>query len=93
MSAQAKPVADIFQRENSVSDFIPYQTLCDLQTVKTVNDEYLQVIKLQGIAHETQDAEQIELWKEQMNLLLRNIASPNVCLWSHVILDAAVFIP
>ncbi len=85
MSAQAKPLADIFQRENSVSDFIPYQNLCDLNTVKTVNDEYLQVIKLQGVAHETQNSEQIEQWKEQMNLLLRNIASPNICLWSHVI--------
>ena len=40
---------------------------------------------MQGIAHETQDAEQIQLWKEQLNLTLRNIASPNVCLWSHII--------
>ena len=75
----------LWQQEDSVAVFIPYQTLCDLNTVKTRNGEYLQVIKLQGIAHETQDAEQIELWKEQLNLMLRNIASPNVCLWSHTI--------
>ena len=78
-------IPKLWQRENAVADFIPYQTLCDLNTVKTRNNEYLQVIKLQGIAHETQDAEQIELWKEQLNLMLRNIASPSVCLWSHII--------
>ena len=75
----------LWKKENPVSEFIPYQTLLDLNTVKTRNNEYLQVIKLQGIAHETQDAEQIQLWKEQLNLTLRNIASPNVCLWSHII--------
>ena len=79
------PLPNLWQRENPVADFIPYQTLCDLNTVKTRNNEYLQVIKLQGIAHETQDAEQIEIWKEQLNLMLRNIASPDVCLWSHII--------
>ncbi|MBM7070619.1 VirB4 family type IV secretion/conjugal transfer ATPase [Shewanella sp. 202IG2-18] len=78
-------VRQLWQKENTVAEFIPYQTLCDLNTLKTHNGEYLQVIKLQGIAHETQDAEQIQLWKEQLNLTLRNIASPNVCLWSHII--------
>ncbi len=81
----AKALPKLWQRENTVSEFIPYQTLCDLNTIKTCNDEYLQIIKLQGIAHETQDAEQIQLYKEQLNLLLRNISSPNVCLWSHII--------
>ncbi len=74
----------LWQRENTVSEHIPYQTLCDTHTVKTSNGEYLQVLKLQGIAHETQDPEQIEVFKEQINLLLRNIASPKVCLWSHL---------
>ena len=80
-----RPLPNLWQRENPVADFIPYQTLCDLNTVKTRNNEYLQVIKLQGIAHGTQDAEQIEIWKKQLNLMLRNIASPDVCLWSHII--------
>ncbi|MBM7070725.1 VirB4 family type IV secretion/conjugal transfer ATPase [Shewanella sp. 202IG2-18] len=74
-----------WHKENPVAEFVPYQTLCDYHTVKTRNSEYLQVIKLQGIAHETQDAEQVQIWKEQLNLMLRNIASPNISLWSHVI--------
>ncbi|RJY13310.1 VirB4 family type IV secretion/conjugal transfer ATPase [Parashewanella spongiae] len=80
-----KLASKLWQQENPVADFIPYQTLCDSHTVKTRDGEHLQVIKLQGIAHETKDAEQIELWKEQLNLMLRNIAAPNVCLWSHII--------
>ena len=81
----AKLIPALWQRENSVADFIPYHTLCDFHTVNTRNGEYLQVIKLQGLAHETQDAEQIQIFKEQLNLLLRNISSPNVSLWSNII--------
>ena len=66
-------------------EFIPYQTHVDEHTLKTRSGDYLQIIKLQGVAHESADPEQVLLWKEQLNLLLRNIASPELCLWTHVI--------
>ena len=81
----AKAYSDLWQQENSVSEFIPYQTHVDEHTLKTRSGDYLQIIKLQGVAHESADPEQVLLWKEQLNLLLRNIASPNLCLWTHII--------
>ena len=35
-----------WQQENSVSEFIPYQTHIDEHTLKTRNGDYLQIIKL-----------------------------------------------
>ncbi|MBE8168862.1 MAG: VirB4 family type IV secretion/conjugal transfer ATPase, partial [Shewanella sp.] len=81
----AEAVTNEWQRENTVAEFIPFQTHIDEHTVNTHNGDLLQVIKLKGVSHETLDAEQINLWKEQFNLLLRNISSPNVCLWTHII--------
>ncbi|MGB0893793.1 MAG: VirB4 family type IV secretion/conjugal transfer ATPase [Parashewanella sp.] len=83
MNAQSS--AQRWTQENSVSDSIPYQTHINEHTIKTEHGDYLQIIKLQGVAHESADPEQVNLWKEQFNLMLRNIASPHVCLWTHLI--------
>ncbi|RLV58319.1 VirB4 family type IV secretion/conjugal transfer ATPase [Parashewanella curva] len=82
-----------WQRENSVDEFIPYQAHVDEHTIKTHSGDYLQIIKLQGVAHESADPEQVNLWKEQFNLMLRNIASPHVCLWTHLIRRGAKVVP
>ncbi|MCL1077102.1 VirB4 family type IV secretion/conjugal transfer ATPase [Parashewanella spongiae] len=75
----------IWKSENEAAEFVPYQTHVDEHTVKTHSGDYLQVIKLQGVAHESVAPEQVLLWKEQLNLLLRNISSPDVCIWTHLI--------
>ena len=75
----------IWQTENEASEFIPYQTHVDEHTIKTHSGDYLQIIRLQGVAHESVAPEQVLLWKEQLNLLLRNIASPDVCIWTHLV--------
>ena len=75
----------IWQGENEASEFIPYQTHVDEHTIKTHSGDYLQIIRLQGVAHESVAPEQVLLWKEQLNLLLRNIASPDVCIWTHLV--------
>ncbi|MBM7073465.1 hypothetical protein JQC92_15735 [Shewanella sp. 202IG2-18] len=75
----------IWQGENEAAEFIPYQTHVDEHTIKTHSGDYLQMIRLQGVAHESVAPEQVLLWKEQLNLLLRNIANPQVCVWTHLI--------
>ena len=81
------------QNENAVSEFIPYQSHVDEYTIKTHDGDYLQIIRLQGVAHETAVPEQVNLWKEQFNLMLRNIASPDVCLWTHLIRRESKMLP
>lgn len=74
-----------WHRENSVSEFIPYQAQINENTIKTQGGDYLQVIKLEGIAHESADLEDVNIWKEQLNLLLRNISSPQISLWTNIV--------
>ena len=81
----AKTPKHIWQAENEAAEFIPYQTHVDEHTIKTHSGDYLQIIRLQGVAHESVAPEQVILWKEQFNLLLRNIASPDVCIWTHLV--------
>ncbi|RLV60885.1 VirB4 family type IV secretion/conjugal transfer ATPase [Parashewanella curva] len=94
MSAIAiEKITKEWQRENSVDEFIPYQAHVDEHTLKTHSSDYLQIIKLQGVPHESADPEQVNLWKEQFNLMLRNIACPHVCLWTHLIRRESKIVP
>ncbi|PHM51283.1 VirB4 family type IV secretion/conjugal transfer ATPase [Xenorhabdus sp. KK7.4] len=74
-----------WMKENSVSEFIPYLVQLDENTIKTTGGDYLQVIKIEGRAHESADPDDVINWKEQLNNLLKNIAAPNVAIWTNTI--------
>lgn len=71
--------------ELEASSFIPYSSHVTENTVKLVSGDFMQIIKLQGAAHESADIEDINNWHQQLNGMMRNIASANVALWSHVV--------
>lgn len=75
----------VWAKENSVAEFIPYSAQVDQHTVKTQAGDYLQVIRVGGFAHESADEQDISIYKEQLNQLIKNIASPDIALWTHVI--------
>jgi type IV secretion system protein VirB4 len=77
--------AKALKSEVEASSFIPYSSHVAENTIKLVNGDFLQVIKLQGAAHESADIDDINSWHSQLNGMMRNIASPNVALWSHVV--------
>ena len=56
-----------------------------MSVVKTVFGDYLQVFRLAGESFESADDEQLNTLHERLNVLWRNIASPNIALWTHVI--------
>jgi type IV secretion system protein VirB4 len=72
-------------REVSVEEFVPYRAQIDPHTIVTKGGDYLQIVKLEGAAHEATDPEDVDTWKERLNTLLRNIASPQLCLWTTVV--------
>lgn len=74
-----------WQHENPVADFIPYSAQVDENTIKLKSGDYMQVIKLDGRAHESADPEDIIIWKEQINGLLKNIASPQISVWVNIV--------
>ncbi len=84
MSAQPKFAAAL-SNEVDASAFIPYSSHVTQNTVKLDSGDYIQIIRLQGAAHESADIQDINLWHEQLNNFMRNIASPHVAAWSHVV--------
>lgn len=77
--------ARALKNEVTTATFIPYSGHVTQNTVKLTSGDFLQVIKLQGAAHESADVEDINIWHDQLNGMMRNISSPNVALWTHVV--------
>jgi len=73
------------RRELLVADRVPYTAQVSDTVVRTSLLDYLQVFRLSGIGFECADDAQLNNWHERLNILWRNIASPNVALWTHVI--------
>ena len=84
MGAAAKFAAAAL-KEVPTSAFIPYANHVTKNVIKLDNGDYLQTIKMQGAAHESADIEDLNVWHDQLNGFMRNIASPHVALWSHVV--------
>ena len=72
-------------KEVTTADFIPYTSHLTKNVVKLASGAYIQTIKMQGAAHESADIQDINAWHDQLNGMMRNIASPHVALWSHVV--------
>ncbi|MEI6706026.1 MAG: VirB4 family type IV secretion/conjugal transfer ATPase [Methylococcales bacterium] len=77
--------ANVLKNEEPTASFIPYSSHVTKNTVKLLNGDYIQVIRMQGAAHESADIQDINSWHDQLNGIMRNIASPNVAIWSHVV--------
>jgi len=77
--------ADALKNEESTAAFIPYSSHVTKNVVKLANGDYIATIRMQGAAHESADVQDINSWHDQLNGFMRNIASPNTAVWSHVV--------
>ena len=75
----------LVKRESKSADYVPFTAHVDPNTLKTKQGDFLQIFRLEGIAHETADDDEINTWHEQLNMFMRNINSPHVVLWTHVV--------
>ena len=75
----------LVKRESKSGDYVPFTAHVDPNTLKTKQGDFLQIFRLEGIAHETADDDEINTWHEQLNMFMRNINSPHVVLWTHVV--------
>jgi type IV secretion system protein VirB4 len=72
-------------RERSASEHIPYAAHVAPGVVTTTAGDYLQAFRLGGASFESADDAQLNVWHERLNVLWRNLASPQVALWTHLI--------
>ena len=73
------------RREMIAAESIPLSAQVGENVVRTSLCDYVQVFRLHGLGFEAADDEQLNGWHERLNILWRNIASPNVALWTHVL--------
>lgn len=73
------------RREAGAATMIPLSAHVDEHVALTRAGDYVQTLRLAGTSFESADDEDINSWHERLNVLLRNIASPNLALWAHVI--------
>src|SRR5579871_3409070 len=73
------------RREATAAARIPCIAHVAPNVVKTVFGDYLQVLRLGGASFQSADDDRINAWHESLNVSWRNIASPNVSLWTHII--------
>lgn len=84
MSALPKPkYFDQVNNERAVAPFIPYSSHVSPNTIVTTQGDFLRVWRVAGISFETAEPDEILRRKEQLNTLLRSIATSNVALWTH----------
>ena len=68
--------------ERLVSSVIPVEGHLTEGVVKTHGGALVAAFELAGTAYEAKTLEQRDLYKEQLNVALRNIATPRLALWS-----------
>jgi type IV secretion system protein VirB4 len=73
------------RREAGAATMIPLSSHVDEHVARTRAGDYVQTLRLAGTSFESADDDDINGWHERLNVLLRNIASPNLALWTHVI--------
>ena len=77
--------AEKIRQEVSVREFVPYVSQITENIIKTDAGDYLFCLRLSGISHQSADNTDMNSWHEQLNALMRNVASPKVAFWSHIV--------
>src|SRR5438105_2797267 len=73
------------RRELSAAERIPYTAHVSSHVVRTTLGDYVQVFRLGGASFECADDDTLNGWHERLNIFWRNVASPQLALWVHVI--------
>ena len=73
------------KRERPSSDFIPFSSHINENTITTRTGDFLRIWRVGGISHETADPQDIQIRMDAINQFYRSIGSENVSLWTHTI--------
>ncbi|HEX4378106.1 MAG TPA: VirB4 family type IV secretion/conjugal transfer ATPase, partial [Steroidobacteraceae bacterium] len=73
------------RRERAVADSIPFSAQVNANIVCTTSGDFVQVFRLDGASFECTDDAALNLLHERLNVLWRNLASPHLAVWTHVV--------
>lgn len=77
--------ASAAKAEEGTSSFIPFRSHVTKSAIKLKSGDYITIVRMQGASHESADAQDINMWHSQLNNAYKNLASPKVALWSHIV--------
>ena len=83
MAGLARSIAA--RRESPAAKHIPYTAQVSAHVVRTENGEFIQTFRIGGASFESADDAELNNWHERLNITWRNLASPHVALWIHVV--------
>jgi type IV secretion system protein VirB4 len=72
-------------REPIASRHVPYTAHVAETVVRTRQGHYVQAFRLAGASFECADDAVLDAWHERLNSLWRNLASPELALWTHLL--------
>lgn len=81
------------RRELPAARQIPYTAHVADSLIRTQAGDYVQAFRLGGASFESADDDELNNWHERLNVTWRNIASPNVALWAHILRRRECAIP
>jgi type IV secretion system protein VirB4 len=84
MMASADRLAAL-RRERSMADCVPYGAQLTQHVIRTLAGDYIQVFRLGGAGFESADDVQLNVLHERLNMLWRNLATPHLAVWTHVV--------
>jgi type IV secretion/conjugal transfer VirB4 family ATPase len=77
--------ARVLGRENAVTEFLPYRSHIADDALIDRDGNLLRAWRVEGYSFETADPEDVQLRADQLNTLLRSIASDKTAVWAHVV--------
>src|SRR5258708_5902920 len=75
----------IVRREFIASRRIPFSAHVGPAIITTSAGDFIQTFRLAGASFESADDDTLNNWHERLNVTWRNIASPNLSLWTHLL--------
>ena len=73
------------RREMVAARHLPYTAFIAPEVLRTAGGDFVQTLRIAGLAFESADDESVNAWHERLNALWRNVASPHVAVWVHVV--------
>ena len=72
-------------KETPTANIIPYSHHITDTIISTKNAEYLSVWQLGGRSHQSAAESELFQWVDELNNLLRGMATANIALWTHIV--------
>lgn len=79
----SKFMTAVLPKEPSYQKFIPYSVHVTDEVIKTHDGDYVAFFSVDGVCHESLGPEDLNGFHDQLHGLMRNIASPNVAVYTH----------